>query len=80
LFYGVYHAATTSQTGCVKQFATLAADRPSFPPQVNYRCDLCHSEHGFRLVRSMMVSTPSQHSKFETYCVSQQIERDVRIP
>lgn len=79
MYYGIYHAATTGQTGCVKEFATVAQPTIVFAPQVNYYCDLCTTTHPFRYVRAITVATPSQTRTFETYCTERHIERDVEV-
>lgn len=79
MYYGMYHAATTGQTGCVKEFVTVAQETVVFSPQVNYYCDLCATTHPFRYVRSVLVATPGQSRKFATYCHERHIERDVEV-
>lgn len=79
-YYGHYRASTTGQTGCVKEFITVFQATQMYPPQVMYDCDLCHTSHGFRLLKTHMVSTPSQHRGLEAFCASHKIEMGVELP
>ena len=79
LFVAHYAASTVSTTGCVKQISTVPSTESLFPPQINYQCDLCNTTHAFRLVRSLVVTTPNQIRRFNEYCITQQIEQDVVI-
>lgn len=77
VYYGHYRSTTTSQTGCVKEFLTTSQLTMLFPPQVQYLCDLCKVEHGFRFMTGHIVATPSQKKSLVKYCTDRGIEQDV---
>lgn len=75
MYYAEYSSTTTGLTGCVKRFATLPREIQWFPAQINVSCDLCkNTTHGFRLVKTYLVTTPSQERNFALHCESQGIE------
>lgn len=78
-YYGLYRSSTTSTTGCVKEFITHPKDNMLFPPQVQYKCDLCNVEHGFRFIMGHITATPKQIKSFIEYCVAKGIEQEVEI-
>lgn len=80
MYFAHYKSSSTGQSGCIKEFVTPETDHTMFPPQVSYACNLCKISHGFRLARTHIVNTPSMRKQFDTFCVSNHIERDVEVP
>ena len=78
-YHGLYRSSTSGTTGCIKQFLTASSHQPSFPPMVQYECDLCHTVHGFRLTSTQMASTPTQRANLRRNCAAQGIELDVEL-
>lgn len=74
-YLGEYRAVN----GCHKLWVSEYQDSLSFPPQVSYQCDLCHTTHNFRLGKTYTITTPSQERQFEEYCKKNSIEQDVSI-
>lgn len=79
VYHGHYKSATTSLTGCIKEFVSLPQNDLLFPPQVNYYCDLCKEEHNFRFLSGWQVASPKQFEDIKVYCSERSIERDVAI-
>lgn len=80
-YYGIYSSTTAGTTGCVKQFLSQPIDgQSSFPPQVEYDCDLCDTKHGFRLKTWHMTSTPSQVNSILEYAAKENMESNVKVP
>lgn len=80
MYHAIYQSSATSQSGCIKEFATIARSATVFPPQVNYHCDLCQATHGFRLLRTVVVATPRQKKAFAEHCARNRIECGVEVP
>lgn len=80
-YYAIYSSTTTGTTGCVKKFLSQPVDKnASFPPQVEYDCDLCNTKHGFRLRTWHMASTKSQHDSIKSYAAKENMESNVKVP
>ena len=69
MYYGFYSSANNDG----RSFVTEPQDDLMFPPQVVY------NGASFRYVRAYQVSTPSQITKFEEWCVTHAQETDVSI-
>jgi hypothetical protein len=78
-FVAIYRSSTSSETGCVKRFATTAWGQLVFPPQVAYPCDLCRETHHFRLDQVMTVGTPGQRANMTRWCQENRVETDVEV-
>jgi len=74
-YYGEYRTVES----CQKLWVSEGQDTLSFPPQVNYVCDLCKTSHNFRLNRTYTIVTPGQSRQFDEYCKRNSLERDVSI-
>lgn len=80
-YYAIYSSTQAGITGCVKQFLTQPVDgNSSFPPQVEYDCDLCSTKHGFRLRTWHMASTKSQDEAILSFAAKENMESNVKVP
>lgn len=78
-FIATYVSSTTTQTGCVKSFATTEREELTFTPQVSRLCDLCQSTHYFRLDRVVTIGTARQRKTVRSYFEGRGIDLDVEI-
>lgn len=78
-YYGHYCSAAIDLKGCVKEFVSTSKDDLAFPSQVSYDCDLCKTEHAFKLKNTYMIVNSSTQKRFDEFCISHYIETEVEL-